>query len=658
MTRAIATLILFAAAAGAAPSPADVALYQHWCARCHGERGDGRGPAAVALGFNGAPPRDFTTGRFKLTSVASGSAPSREDLARAIRSGIPGTSMPYFSDLLSADAIARLVAVVQSFATTPRAPGTPLDLGREPPDDDDSRRRGAVAYVELGCPACHGDRGRGDGASAAQLRASDGTRIAAADLTRPWTFKGGATAADVTMRLASGIGGTPMPSYLDAASTAQLWDVSHWVLSRARAPSLAAAAREAARGEAGAGEPPAKRGEYLAQSGTCFLCHVQMQPDGAYVPGSFGAGGMRVVVTHSGVVYTRNLTPDPDTGLGGWSNNDLRAAIRRGRSRNGRVLNALDMPWTILAGVRDADVDAIHAYLQSLPPVRNRVPPPAAPSLVDGTVGKLRAFLTGEQIAGIYHPGNAGRTPPPDQPIALVVNPSTDTMMMLGCLFALALYATMRKGQRRLEKIFVWTVLIVVPLVYTWPPLRWMPPALVKAAPPVAALGRALGLPPLRPPPFPVGNLDDDTRALVNHGRYVATVGTCSLCHTAGPDPLRLWQSFPDMGGGMRVAWKVFGTTYSRNLTPDRETGLGAWNDAQIRRAITSGISRDGRIMHWQAMPWDHFSRLTPEDLEALIAYLRHIPPARSEVPLPVAPAPDDPDGDAFGFGYSGTYRR
>jgi hypothetical protein len=112
------------------------------------------------------------------------------------------------------------------------------------------------------------------------------------------------------------------------------------------------------------------------------------------------------------------------------------------------------------------------------------------------------------------------------------------------------------------------------------------------------------------------------------------------------------------MGGGLRVSWNVFGTTYSRNLTPDRETGLGLWSRAQIRRAITSGIAPDGRQMHWQAMPWDHFSNLTPEDLEALVIYLEHLPPAWSRVPPPEARRADDPPADTFFFGYSGEYRR
>jgi mono/diheme cytochrome c family protein len=646
LRRALAIVLLVAGAAGAAD---DVALYRQWCARCHGERGDGKGPAAVALAFNGAAPRDFTTGRYKITSVPSGTAPSDDDLARTIAKGIPGTSMPHFEDLLSSAEIARLVAVVRGFATTPRAIGTPLDVGPEPADPE-SRTRGGSLYRDLGCPTCHGDGGRGDGPSAAQLRGADGNPIVPADLTRPWTFKGGATARDVTMRLIAGIGGTPMPSYLDAASKAQLWDVAHYVGSLARAPSRRAAALGAARATPGAGEPAVRRGEYLAKSGTCFLCHAEMRPDGGYAPGRFGAGGMRVELTHLGTLYTRNLTSDPDTGLGRWSADDLRRALRDGRTPSGRVLSPLDMPWPVLALLTDADVDALHAYLQSLPPVRNLVPAPESASLADGIVRKAAALVAGARLDGVYHPGNAGREPDG----GATVEPVTNPRMELG--LGVALLALVVLAPRR-------TRLLLVPLavgilgVYTWPPFRWMPAALVKAEGPFTTMGGAFNLPPVRPPPAPTPTADDDTTALAQRGRYVATIGTCPLCHTAGPSVTRLWRPFPEMGGGMRVNWAVFGTTYSRNLTPDRDTGLGGWSDAEIERAVRSGVARDGRTMHWQAMPWDHFSHLSPEDMDALIAYLRALPAVHSEIPPPAPPRPGDAAGDAFGFGYEGTFR-
>jgi mono/diheme cytochrome c family protein len=647
---ALLVLALATPAFAAAPASEDVARYRHWCARCHGERGDGKGPAAVALAFNGNPPCDFTAGRFKLTSVPSGSAPTDDDLAHTIATGIPGTSMPYFADLLSRDQILGLVGVVRSFATNVRPAGVPIDLGAEPGADGESRARGAALFVELGCPTCHGQAGHGDGPSAPSLRASDGSRIVPADLTRPWTFKGGPSARDVTMRLTAGIGGTPMPSYLDAASKAQLWDVAHFVTSLACAPTLRAAAVAAAREEPGAGMPPIRRGEYLAKSGTCFLCHAQTQPDASYVEGSFGAGGMRVEITHLGTVYSRNLTPDPDTGLGRWSADDLRRALRDGRTPAGRVLAVVDMPWTILAALTDGDIDALHAFLGSLPPVKNLVPPPRPATIADGVVGKLGALVTGADVAGVYYPGNAGHAPAEGETIAPAKSPRAGVWLMLA-LGALVVVAR----RRRLE---VLVAAVVVAGVYGWPFLDWMPPGLVKAEGAYTALGHAFNLPPVRRPLAPVAAADDETRALAERGRYVATAGTCSLCHTAGPSISRLWAPFPEMGGGMRVNWSVFGTTYSRNLTPDRGTGLGAWSDAEIVRAITSGVARDGRIMHWQAMPWDHFSHLAAEDLLALVTYLRQLPPARSEVPSPVPPAPGDAAGNSFGFGYRGTLVR
>jgi mono/diheme cytochrome c family protein len=456
------------------------------------------------------------------------------------------------------------------------------------------------------------------------------------------------------MRLATGIAGTPMPSYLDIATSSELWEVAYYVRSMAGAPSLEAAALERAQAPLGAGEAPRVRGEYLVKSGTCFLCHVRMQEDGSYVEGSFGAGGMRVEITHGPTLHTRNLTPDPETGLGKWTPDDLRRALRDGRTPEGRGLNPLDMPWTVLAALDDGDIDAIHAYLTSLPPVKNPLPLPSAPSLWSGVLGKLLTFATGGQIAGVYFPGG-----PPARGASGTRQgwPAAEGRVLVVCLAVLAAYVGLRHSRRPLEAWLVVTLLVLTPLVYAWPPLAWMPSALVRADGAWGRFGEAIGLPPIRRPPAPE-TADDDMRALATRGQYVAALGTCSLCHTAGPDPLRLWQPVGDLAGGMRVSWQVFGTAYSRNLTPDRETGLGRWSDAEIRRAITSGISRDGRLMHWQAMPWDHFSHLKLEDLYALTVYLRHVPAIRSAVPPPAPPLPTDAAGDSFSFGYTGRLGR
>ncbi len=636
----------------ASPPPADVALYRHWCARCHGERGDGKGPAAPALALNGHPPRDFISGRFKFKSTRAAEPPTDADLARVISEGLPGTSMPYFKDLFDAEAIGRLVGVVRSFAAHPLPPGAPLNLGAPVSDDGEVRRRGAALYTDLGCPDCHGVAGDGRGPSAPSLRNADGSRAVPADLTRPWTFRGGADALQITMRLATGIDGTPMPSYLGTAAVADLWAVAHHVRSLARAPSVEAAALERAQRPPGDGEALRERGEYVVKSGTCFLCHVQMNPDGSYTEGSFGAGGMRIEIARVATVFSRNLTPDPDTGLGGWTADDVRRALREGRSRDGRRLAPLDMPWTVLAGLTDRDLAAVHAYLQSLPAVRNLVPAPAAPDVYEATMGKLGALLRGEKTKAGFFPGNAGRAPDPAERAAPVRNPRGERLVLLAA--AAGILASLVLRYRR--ALVIAGLGVGVAVLYTWPPLMLMPTAMLRAEPPFGFLNRTKLLPPVLPPPDPAPDVAGDVRVLAARGQYVATIGTCSLCHTAGVDLSRPWKPFPEMGGGLEVNWKVFGTTYSRNLTPDRETGLGGWSTAEIRRAITSGIARDGRLMHWQAMPWDHFSNLTPEDLEALVVYLQHLPPVHSRVPGQAPPRSDDEDADTFYFGYVGEY--
>ena len=657
---ALALLALLLARPALAATPEDRARYLKWCARCHGERGDGRGPAAASLVLNGRPPRDFIEARYKISSVRPGEGAADADLERTIAKGLQATSMPYFGDLLSAEEIRGLVAVVREFAANPRTPGTPMDLGPPPENTAEGRARGGDLYKTLACWTCHGDGGRGDGPTGDYaLRNDDGTLARPADLTRPWTFLGGSEPADIAMRVAAGVGGTPMPGYTGVIDNTQLWELAYYVRSIARAPTLEAAALLEAKGPPGEGVPLVERGAYVVKSGTCFLCHVQMNPDGTYVPGSFGAGGMRVTIDRTAVVYTRNITPDPDTGIGRWTAEDVGRAVRDGRGlggrgRDGRGLSALDMPWTILTRLSDRDAEAIHAYLQTIPPVRNLVPPPEPVPFWEGTLGKLRMSIADEQVGGGYHPGNAGRAPEPNEVVEPVRNPEDDVLVMGAAGVAMLMVLVLSPW--RWLTVLLGAFVVAVPLIYSWPPFRWMPGGLVKAEG-LWSFGRLFALPPLRPPPDPFPAATSELHLVARRGQYIAVIGTCTLCHTAGPNLTRPWQSYPEMGGGLRVNWRVFGTTYSRNLTPDAETGLGAWSKAEIRRAITAGIAKDGRQMHWQAMPWDHFSNLSPEDLEALIVYLQHLPPAWSRVPAPTPPAPGDREADTFFFGYSGEYR-
>ena len=84
------------------------------------------------------------------------------------------------------------------------------------------------------------------------------------------------------------------------------------------------------------------------------------------------------------------------------------------------------------------------------------------------------------------------------------------------------------------------------------------------------------------------------------------------------------------------------GTLWTRNITSDNETGIGRWSDAEILRAIRSGVSRNGYQLHWQGMIWDHASNWDEEDLRAVIAYLRTMPAVKNQVPMDRSPAPDD----------------
>lgn len=92
------------------------------------------------------------------------------------------------------------------------------------------------------------------------------------------------------------------------------------------------------------------------------------------------------------------------------------------------------------------------------------------------------------------------------------------------------------------------------------------------------------------------------------------------------------------MAGGMLIRIEPFGDYPSGNLTSDKETGLGGWTDDQIKAVMTKGILRDGTRLLPYPMDWPSFSTLKPDDLNAIVAYIRTIPPIRNEVPRPSRP--------------------
>ena len=115
----------------------------------------------------------------------------------------------------------------------------------------------------------------------------------------------------------------------------------------------------------------------------------------------------------------------------------------------------------------------------------------------------------------------------------------------------------------------------------------------------------------------------------VARGRYlVETIGACGNCHTPkGPQG-----DLPGMhlAGGMVLEEAPFRALAS-NITPDRETGIGAWTDAQVARAIREGIRPDGRVIG-PPMPIELYRGISDADLAAMVAYLRTVPPVRNAV--------------------------
>lgn len=123
-----------------------------------------------------------------------------------------------------------------------------------------------------------------------------------------------------------------------------------------------------------------ERGKYLVSIGGCNDCHTPGvflgKPDFSQ---RLGGSEVGFEIPGLGVFHGPNLTPDKETGLGNWSTQQIVAAIRTGQRPDGRELAPI-MPWRGLAVLTDEDALAIAAYLQSLPPVKNKVPGPFGPN--------------------------------------------------------------------------------------------------------------------------------------------------------------------------------------------------------------------------------------------------------------------------------------
>jgi len=217
-----------AIAADAATREHGRAVYTRRCVGCHGRDGDGNGEAAT---FLSPRPRDFTAAIFKFRSTPSGSLPTDADLFRTVTRGVRGTAMPTWHELPMEDRRA-VIAFIKTFSPRwrdekPEPGGLPAS---PPPASTALIERGRDVYRSAKCWECHGEHGRGDGPSAAQLRDDFEFPIRPTDFTRG-QFKAGATAADIFRALTVGLDGTPMPSFADSLPDEERWAVAYYVLS-------------------------------------------------------------------------------------------------------------------------------------------------------------------------------------------------------------------------------------------------------------------------------------------------------------------------------------------------------------------------------------------------------------------------------------------
>ena len=252
-----------------------------------------------------------------------------------------------------------------------------------------------------------------------------------------------------------------------------------------------------------------RRGDYLVNGIlTCANCHSPKGPPAVVVGKDFSGGLSWDELPFK--VTAPNITPDKETGIGTWTDAEIRTLMRAGILPNG-VHIAMVMPTGFYHIMTNLDLNAVVAYLRTLKPVRNKVDDP----------------------------------------------------------------------------------------VYKMPQVEHIIPGGEK--------------------PFTEGMMRDKFQK----GFYLVTIGHCMECHTPMEKGVRQWDS--RLGAGGFEFPGPWGVSVSRNITSSKTKGIGAWTDGEIKRAITDGISKDGSKLK-PPMGYQYYATLTPDDLDAVVAYLRTVP--------------------------------
>jgi mono/diheme cytochrome c family protein len=272
-------------------------------------------------------------------------------------------------------------------------------------------------------------------------------------------------------------------------------------------------------------QTPLERGKYLVNTiMACGNCHTPKDAAGAAIRERELSGGLLFTIPPFQGLAS-NITPDRETGIGSWSDDDIKRALTHGArpasARQPGVALAVVMPISFYKALLPDDLTAIVAYLRSVKPVRNAAPEPLYRMPVHHDP---------------YPPAEAGYTP------QMMQDP-------------------------------------------------------------------------------------------VKRGSYLVTLGHCMECHSPRERGVSDYGASGLGKGGRRFdSTQVqglpagFAGSTAANITAHPEKGLGKWSDAEIKRAITAGISRDGRKLQ-PPMDFASYRGMTDADLDAIVAYLRTVPP-------------------------------
>ncbi|HNP29300.1 MAG TPA: cbb3-type cytochrome c oxidase subunit I [Nitrospirales bacterium] len=208
-------------------------VYERRCTGCHGIKGDGNGPAAE---FLNPKPRNFIAGVFKFKSTPGVEAlPTDADLFATLTHGLWGTSMPAWYMISERERLA-VIQYIKTFSDRweKNEIRQPVSVPAEPVVTALSLGQGKSLFLQ-NCMICHGNDGKGNGPLSGLLNNFWEQPIRPANLTLPAGASGGVKmghgSQHIFKTLMVGIGGGPMPAYQDQLTSAEIWDIVHYVQS-------------------------------------------------------------------------------------------------------------------------------------------------------------------------------------------------------------------------------------------------------------------------------------------------------------------------------------------------------------------------------------------------------------------------------------------